>query len=140
MVHALKEIHRTLVPEGILIDLRPMAASWAVELTSGTFQWEVGRLTDDPQAPVYDQAANKTFQEAARRGWFVRESKASFPFFYYWDTPEEMESYIREEWSDFIQQDEALYAATQFAWANTSGVDRRLRVRVKMHLACWRKG
>ena len=138
MVHALEEIHRTLVPQGILLDLRPLAASWAVEVTSGAFEHQVGRLTDDPQAPVYDQAANKSLQKAARRRWFIRESEASFPFFYYWDTPEEMENYIREEWSDFIQQDEALFSATQDAWENASA-DRRLRVRVKMHLARWCK-
>ena len=139
MVHALEEIRRTLVLQGILLDLRPLAASWAVELTSGALQLEVGRLTDDPQAPAYDQAANNALRKAARRGWFIRERTASFPFFYYWDTPEEMEGYIREEWSDFIQLDEALFTATQSAW-ETAGSDRRLRVRVKMHLARWRKG
>ena len=138
MVHALEEIRRTLVPEGVLIDLRPLAASWAVEVTSGTLEHQVGRLTDDPQAPAYDQAANKALQKAARRGWFIREADASFPFFYYWDSPEEMRDYIQEEWSDFIQQDEALFSATQSAW-EAAGPDRRLRVRVKMHLARWRK-
>lgn len=137
-MHALEEIRRTLIPQGILIDLRPMAASWAVEVNSGSLKREVGRLTDDPQAPVYDQAANKALQKAARRDWFVRESKTSFPFFYYWDTPEEMQGYIQEEWSDFIQPDEALFSAAQSVW-EAAGADRRLRVRVKMHLARWRK-
>ena len=138
MVHALEEIRRILVQGGILLDLRPLAANWAVEVTSGTLQWTVGRLTDDPQAPVYDQAANKTLQKAARRGWFRRESIASFPFYYYWNTPEEMRDYIREEWSDFIQLDEALFSAAKSAW-EAAGSDRYLRVRVKMHLARWRK-
>jgi hypothetical protein len=138
MVHALEEIRRSLVPGGILLDLRPLAASWAVEVTSGSHHREVGRLTDDPQAPAYDQAANKALRKAARRGWFIRESEASFPFFYYWDTPEEMRNYIQEEWSDFIQQDEALLSAAKSAW-EAAGTDRRMRVRLKMHLARWRK-
>lgn len=138
MVHALEEIHRTLVPRGILLDLRPLAASWTVETTSSGHTREIGRLKDDPQGPVYDKAANRALQKAARRGWYIRESTASFSFFYYWDTPEEMRDYIREEWSDFIQQDEALFSAVQAAW-EASGSDRSLRVRVRMHLARWRK-
>ena len=32
MVHALEEIHRTLRPGGLLIDLRPLLDRWPVEV------------------------------------------------------------------------------------------------------------
>ena len=35
MVHALEEIRRVLLPGGILIDLRPLADRWRVEVVSG---------------------------------------------------------------------------------------------------------
>jgi len=34
MVHALDEIRRTLKPNGILIDLRPVEDNWPVEVAS----------------------------------------------------------------------------------------------------------
>ena len=34
MVHALSEVRRVLSPDGILIDLRPLADNWPVEVVS----------------------------------------------------------------------------------------------------------
>jgi hypothetical protein len=138
MVHALEEIRRTLAPKGLLIDLRPLADRWLVELVSGRAPLEMGRMTDLPAGLADDQAANDAIQTAARRGWFVLESDLSFPFYYYWETPEEMLEHIQEKWGDYMQLDPQVYSALQNAWAGL-GTDRRVRVKVKMHLASWRK-
>jgi hypothetical protein len=98
----------------------------------------MGRLTDLPAGLADDGAANNAIKVAARRGWFLLESEQSFPFFYYWDTPEEMRQHIHEKWGDYIQIEQPLYSAIQDAWTVT-GAERRVRVQVKMHLARWRK-
>jgi len=138
MVHALEEVRRTLVPEGVLIDLRPMAGRWPVEVTSDRSRHPIGWLQDLPNELADSKAANIAIKEAARRGWFVRESKQSFRFSYYWDTPEEMREFIREEWSGFTELEENAFSTTQNAWAD-AGTDRRVRVQLRMHLARWRK-
>ena len=137
-MHALEEIRRILVPEGILIDLRPVADRWPVELSSDRAVRKLGWITDLPTGLADDEAANNAFKEIARRGTFVCESNEYFRFFYYWDTPEEMREHIQEKWADFMKLEEDSYSAVQNAWA-TAGADRRVRVRLKMLLARWRK-
>lgn len=138
MVHALEEIRRVLIPGGVLIDLRPLADRWPVQVVLGEMQVGVGRIKDLPAGLADDQAANNAIQEAARLGWFVLESELKFPFFYYWDSPEEMLEHIREKWGDFMQVEEQVYSETQKAWANARA-DRQVRVQAKMLLTRWRK-
>ena len=138
MVHALEEIRRTLVPDGILIDVRPLADRWPVTLVSGRTIHALGRITDFPRGLEDDAYANHAFTDAARLELFALEWEEDFPFFYYWDTPEEMREHIREKWGDFLELDETVYFAAQKEWA-ASGPDRRVRVQLKMHLARWRK-
>ncbi len=113
MVHALEEIRRTLVPQGLLIDLRPLADRWPVELVSSQTPREMGRMTDLPAGLADDQAANDAIREAHRRGWFGLESDQSFPFYYYWDTPEELLEHIQEKWGDYMQLDQQVYSSIQ---------------------------
>lgn len=138
MVHALKEIHRVLVPEGILIDLRPILDSWPVEVTSKSENKEAGRATDLSAPLSDDDAANQAIAEVSRKGWFLRELAQVFPFFYYWDTPKEMQEYIDDTWDDVIRIEEALWVKLRSLWA-TSEADARVRIRVKMSIARWRK-
>ncbi len=138
MVHALEEIRRVLIPEGLLVDLRPLAKPGSVELVAGGRQLKMGRLTDFPSEKIEEKASNSAFRKAARLGWFVRESNASFPFFYYWDSPREMRDYIQEEWSDFTVMEDDLFSTIQSAW-EAAGPDRRVCVRLKILLRRWRK-
>jgi hypothetical protein len=138
MVHALEEIRQVLVPDGLLIDLRPVAGRWPVEVVTGSTRREIGRLVDLPVGLADDTAANNSFKEIARRRSFSRENKLSFRFFYYWDTPDEMRDHIREKWGDFMELEEASFSATQSAW-EAAEADRRVRVRLKMLLTSWRK-
>ena len=137
-MHALEEIRRTLILDGFLIDLRPLADRWPVEVTSGHTCREVGRLTDLPTGLADDEAANSAFKEASCQGLFLHEIERTFPIYLYWDTPEEMKAYIQEEWADFMQLEEDIYSSAQSVWAAT-GPDRRVRVKLKMILTGWRK-
>jgi len=138
MVHALEEIKRTLVPRGLLIDLRPLLGGWPVEIAWGNEYRQVGRLTDAPEGLADDESANRAIEEVVRRGWFTLEGGDRFSLFYSWDTANDMEAYLREEWDGFVQLDEKVAQAAKSAWA-VANADARVRVRVDMLLNGWRK-
>ena len=138
MVHALREIHRTLKPNGTLIDLRPVEDNWTVEIPSSSGLQIAGRLTDQPIGLADDAAAFAAMKDAESRGWYVREREEEFAFFYYWDTPSEMKEWIDEEWDDFEKIEEDVYRKAQAVWA-TANADARVRVRVKMSITRWRR-
>jgi SAM-dependent methyltransferase len=138
MVHALAEIRRTLKPNGILIDLRPVESNWSVEVVSSA-GWQVsGRLTDLPLAVADDEAAFAAMREVESRRWYIKEKEEEFAFFYYWDTPSEMKEFIDEEWEGLEKLDESVFSAVKSIWA-LANADARVRVRVKMLITRWRK-
>jgi SAM-dependent methyltransferase len=138
MVHALNEIWRVLVPGGLLIDLRPLLDRWPVEVASLGNSREVGRATDLPVSLADDEAANGAIAEASQKGWFQREREQVFSFFYYWDTPKEMQKYLDETWDDVIRIEEEVWSSMRTIWT-TANADARARIRMKMSIACWRK-
>lgn len=138
MVHALNEIRRVLVPGGFLIDLRPVLDRWPIEVSSSSEIREAGRVTDLPEPLADDEAANQAMTEASQLGWFLREDERLFSFFYYWDTPNEMQEYIEESWDDVIGVDNELWTHLRSVWA-TANADARVRMRMKMSIARWRK-
>ena len=137
-MHALQEIHRTLKPNGILIDMRPVEQNWAVEIVTAAEQKTAGWLTDMPDGIADDAAAFRAIAEAESRGWFVKEREEEFSFFYYFDTPSEMKEFMDDEWEDFEKIDDATYQKTRSLWASANA-DARVRVRVKMLIVRWRK-
>jgi hypothetical protein len=134
MVHALEEIRRVLSPVGSLLDLRPLADRWPVEVVRDDGPLEIGRLTDLPIGLGDDLAANTALEEAARLGWFKLKSEITFPLYTYWDNPDEMIRYVSERWADFVQLGDNIQKATRTAWA-AAGTNRRVRLRLKMLLA-----
>jgi hypothetical protein len=138
MVHALSEIRRILVPNGVLIDLRPMLSSWPIEVVSAREIRETGHIQDLPLGLADDHAANGSIAQAERNGWFTRQTEEFFPFYYSWDSPSEMEKWIADEWEDFIQLDEESKRATRSAWT-IGDADSIVRVKVKMLITSWKK-
>ena len=138
MVHALSEIRRVLVPNGILIDLRPILSNWPVEVVSARENRETGRIQGLPLGLADDEAADQSITQAEQDGWFAREAEEFFLYHYSWDSPSEMEEWVAEEWHDFIQLDEESKRATRSAWA-LGDADSRVRVGVKMLITRWKK-
>jgi hypothetical protein len=138
MVHALEEIERVLIPLGFLIDLRPLLEQWPVEIAWGNEYRQIGRLTDLPEGLSDDKAADRAMDEAARYNWFVFEQGERFSLFYSWDTANDMEKFLGEEWEGFVQLDDKVSQAAKSAWA-IANADARVRVRVGMMINRWRK-
>ena len=138
MVHALDEIRRTLKPNGILIDLRPVEANWSVEVVSSAGYQVSGRLSDLPAAVADDEAAFNAMRAAESNGWYSKKEEKEFAFFYYWDTPSEMKEFMEDEWEDFEKLEEDVYKKTSSLWAS-SNADARVRVRVNMLITKWEK-
>ena len=138
MVHALSEIRRVLVQNGILIDLRPMSEERRVEVFSARETREIGDATVLPRELDDNVAANQAMTTVESNGWFIRENEEFFPIHYVWDSPREMEEWIETEWEEFIELDEEIKQATRSAWALGDG-DTRVRVRVNMLLTKWKK-
>lgn len=136
MVHALDEIRRVLVPNGVLIDLRPILDRWPIEVVSARGSRGTGHIQDLPPGIGDDEAANRSIAQAEQDGWFIRQAENFFPFVYSWDTPSEMEEWIETEWEDFIQLDKETRRATRSAWAS-SDADARVQVKVKMLITRW---
>ena len=137
MVHALREIHRVLVRDGILVDLRPVADRWSIEVFSARETRETGRVSDLPLGVEDDEAANDAIKNAEASGWFSREDETFYPLHYVWDTASDMENWIDEEWTNFIGLGDEARLATRSAWA-LGDADAQVRVRAKMLIARYR--
>lgn len=138
MVHALSEIHRTLKPDGILIDLRPVMDSWTVEVHSASGEQIAGNLTDIEAGKDDDRAAFAAMQHVEARRWFSRQEEQVFSIFYHWNTPSEMKEFLDAEWGDFEKVEEDIYRKTVSIWTIASA-DANVRVRLKMLITRWKK-
>lgn len=137
MVHALVETWRVLRPGGQLIDLRPLASEWLVEVVGKDGVTLAGRIDQSPWTPNV-VAANQAIAEVVERGWFTKKNRATFQYNYYWDTVEEMQTYVEANWTTVaVLPDSVRAKAGHLASLATGPV--QIRVQRTMHLACYRK-
>jgi hypothetical protein len=138
MVHALQEVHRVLVSDGVLVDVRPAGESAVVEVVSARESVWVGEARQVASERTHDHAANAALERALRDEWFRREQADRFAYSYYWDSPKEMESYIEEEWAEAYTIEAEVWARLRSAWAVADG-DARLRLQLSISRTIWRQ-
>lgn len=137
MVHALQEIWRVLLPNGQLIDLRPRATNWPLEVVVDGQVMFAGKVDNAPFVPD-DSAAERAIKGAVHEGRFSLEQQASFACASYWDTLEDMLTYYAESDSPPLTiPDDVLETARKFT--ATVRQDSKVRIRMSMDLSSYNK-
>jgi hypothetical protein len=138
MVHALAESWRILKFGGGLIDLRPYKSEWPVEIVSRDTQILAGRLDENKNGLSDDEASDNAISEVIQRGWFKEESKEFFEYAYYWDTVDQMNEYVKTEWSNLAIIPENVLSNAQRI-ARVAGEQVQIRIRRIILIARYRK-
>jgi hypothetical protein len=89
-VHALRQIHKALVPEGVLLDMHPVPPSTRAEVAGRS----LGRFDDAEFMRIVANAE----AEIERSGLFERESELEFDYLERYDDPVQLLEDIKEDW------------------------------------------
>lgn len=92
MVDALGESWRVLVPNGIIVDLRPITAPVSIEAESATRRSELTEV-ESYGAAEDDAAADAAVQHALSHGWLTTEQTRYFDFEVYCDSVADLKAY-----------------------------------------------
>ncbi len=139
MVHALHQIWRVLAGSGILVDLRPLPGQCPIELVSPGAVVQVGEV-DAIGMAADDDASDRAIQNTVTQGHFVARQDTQFDFDFYWDSVQEMASFI--ESSRRMKHVRPSYADCEKAHVALSAGGRervRLRCRRRTTLAVYEK-
>lgn len=137
MVHALQETWRVLVPGGHLIDLRPRATNWPLEVVADGQVRLAGKVDNAPFVPD-DTAADWAIKRMVREGRFMLEHQASFDCASYWDTLEDMLTYYSEDDSPPLTIPDNVLATTR-EFTATATQSSKVRIRMSIDLSRYYK-
>lgn len=89
-MHALRQIHKALVPGGVLLDMHPVPPSTRAEVGGKS----LGEFDDSEFMRLVADAENKL----ERSGLFTRESELEFDYLERYDDPAQLLEDIEEGW------------------------------------------
>ncbi|HSB66957.1 MAG TPA: hypothetical protein VLD65_10280 [Anaerolineales bacterium] len=101
MVHALKEAWRVLIPQGTMIDVRPLSVVVPLEVISPEGVNVAGEVDMSPDLK-YDSASDQAMDIVLGEGIFNQTSLQTFDYVYYWKTYHGMVVDFNERWQDEI--------------------------------------
>lgn len=101
MVHALKEAHRVLVPQGTMIDVRPLGVDIPLMVLYAGGIESAGIVDMSPGAHS-DIASDRAIDFVLSAGLFREIKVEFFDFALYWNTVKDMEEDIEENWEDEV--------------------------------------
>ena len=137
MVHALEESWRVLAPGGQLVDIRPLTSNPPLEVIFNEEISIAGQVDDSVDTPS-DIAANEAVKEVVNRGIFLKQQEERFEFAYYWDKLEDMEVYIEDQWSDWVNLPQEVSGKARRLTKDFDG-NVRYRVQVDMLISRYKK-
>ena len=105
MVHALREIHNLLKPDGALIDIRPNGTLNKFIRPYGDGEFFIGYMHETNDYIEYHQAADAV-KEVVSAGLFEIEKESEFEFRNYADSFTELKNYLHESWSNSVIKDD----------------------------------
>lgn len=97
MVHALHEAWRVLLPQGILIDLRPLCADAPLEIVFASGCELAGPVDMSPDI-AHEIAADQAIEAVVREEIFKKLQLDFFDFAYYWESVADMLADMDEYW------------------------------------------
>ncbi|HMF93773.1 MAG TPA: hypothetical protein VKE96_05745 [Vicinamibacterales bacterium] len=124
MVDALRRAHRTVAPDGIVVDLHPDASPPVVEIGSRP----TGHVDVEDGAHRH-AAADATIATVVRDGLFAIERVVEFAFHTHADTIDELRDYIEENWRN-ARLDDLTVSRTREAAREMPGERPRAREHV----------
>lgn len=137
MVHALEESWRVLAPGGQLVDIRPLTSNPPLEVIFNEEISIAGQVDDSVDTPS-DIAANEAVKEVVNRGIFLKQQEERFEFAYYWDKLEDMEAYIEDQWSDWVNLPQEVSGKARRLTKDFAG-NVQYRVQVDMLISRYKK-
>lgn len=138
MVHALHEAWRILVPQGILIDLRPMCVDVPLEIIWMGGSESAGMLDMSPG--IADEiAADSAIQSVVGEGIFSELKAEYFDFAFYWNTVKVMKEDMDERWQDDVILHEEVVRRARALFKKQRQKEPRVRLRVREKLIKYEK-
>jgi hypothetical protein len=137
MVHALKEICRVVNPGGCLLDLRPRATDWQVEIVIDGQVMVAGRVDNAPHVPD-EQAADRAIIQMVEGGWLALEKQAICDCNLYWPTLDDMATYYAESPSPPCTIPQSLLVAGR-TFLKESGQNKQVRIRLALGFSVYRR-
>ena len=136
-MHALEQARRVLVPQGILIDLRPYCDEVPLELVFNGGMESIAQLDSSSSKPD-DLAADQAFESAAQAGKLKELKSEYFYFAFTWNSVEDMQVDWEEKWwSDVVLPKKVLRRAARLVKKHPGSP--RLRIRIRSRLVVYEK-
>ncbi len=131
-MHALDEAWRVLVPQGILIDLRPYCVEVPLELVSDSGVESIALLDSSSSHPD-DLAADKAFESAVHTRIFKQLKLEYFHHAYFWNSIKDLRVDYAETWKDdIVLPGKVLRRASSLYKKQAAPARLRVRIRVKL--------
>jgi hypothetical protein len=126
MVHALREVHRVLHADGVLIDFRPLHSGWRMDISidDRIILVEDG-LDDAPRIPR-DESADRALEQVQSEGWFQRESLTQIEHLRGWYSMDDLIDFWADKSPPLHFPDETLVRAR--AMLRDAGQDALVRI------------
>jgi len=135
MVHALREAHRVLKPNGILLDLRPAAKHRRAGLGEGKGWQLVGVMRENFGD---DRAADHAVSQVVSQGLFHREAQYEFDLDRVMDTIPDFRAWLDDFSTEKLPSHEWLYQRVERALAKKQ-TDIKIVVRGSLRLTVLRE-
>ena len=107
MVHALKQVHRILHPDGLLINIQPLPIPHAIEVHSVESVTKAGWLTDQTDY-ASERASFNALAQLVAEGDFELVDEQEFNFNVYAANLSEMQAWLAEWWGAAVLPQSAI--------------------------------
>ena len=121
VVDALWKVHRSLRPDGLLLDVHPQPRPTPIEVRTGAGSASIGRLEYSPGFVQTNSTANDALALLGREGAFVNDKKMVFEILHYMDSVADWQTYLTTEAQYYVPPDETLIESIHSILDRTAG-------------------